>query len=227
MSDHPSPAVVGEPASQTNSAVPEQMQAARAFVDKIMERCAEDRGARAALRSGLGKPLDRVPRMHAIVAPLLPTWAMDKPDVQRAYYAAASMIALLSKDQIHTAQKRFGPDATTSGRYGQSLGHTLADAVASGTRKGLRESAAETRINLLTKQSAEGLHRHLPATIRQLQGADAPIDYARLITDLRSWRRYRGDISRRWLQDFYQTRFKADRDAAQQADTEADPAPQA
>lgn len=221
MSDHPSPA----PADQPSDAPSQQMSADRAFVATIMKRCTDDRGTRAALRSGLGKTLDRVPRMHAIVAPLLPDWTIGKADAQRAYYAVASMIALLPSDQIQGIRERFGPEGSNTGRYGQSLGHTLAEAVTSGTRKGIRESAAETRVNLLTRQSVEGLHRYLPSTIRQLQGAGVPVDYARLIKDLRNWRRYRGDISRYWLQDFYRARFKADLEAAQQADSEANAAP--
>ncbi|MET9796265.1 type I-E CRISPR-associated protein Cse2/CasB [Nocardiopsis alba] len=222
MSDHPSL----NPADQPSDAPSQQMLVDRAFVATIMKRCIDDRGARAALRSGLGKTLDRVPRMHTIVAPLLPDWTMGKPDVQRAYYTVASVIALLPSDQIQDTQEHFGPEGSNTGRYGQSLGRTLAEAVTSGTRKGIRESAAETRINLLTKQSVEGLHRHLPSTLRQLQGAGVPVDYARLIKDLRNWRRYRGDISRYWLQDFYRARFKADLEAAQQAGSEANAAPQ-
>ncbi|MFL1427487.1 MULTISPECIES: type I-E CRISPR-associated protein Cse2/CasB [unclassified Nocardiopsis] len=225
MSDHPSSVPAEQSVNRTNSVPSEQMRAVRAFVSAVMGRCADDRGARAALRSGLGKPLDRVPRMHSIVAPLLPSWVMGKADAERAYYAVASMIALLPKDEIQAAQKSLDSDGSDTDRYGQSLGSSLAEAVASGTRKGLRESAAETRINLLTKQSVEGLHRHLPATIRQLQGVGTSIDYARLVSDLLRWRHYRGDISRRWLQDFYRDRFKADRDAAQQADTETETDP--
>ncbi|WP_049573864.1 type I-E CRISPR-associated protein Cse2/CasB [Nocardiopsis sp. SBT366] len=195
--------------------------AARAFVGKIMQRCAEDRGARAALRSGLGKPPDRVPRMHRIVGPLLPDWVIQQEDVQRHYYAVASMIALLPSDQLATARKR----CDDQGLYGTSLGATLAKAVAQGTRKGIRQSAAEARITLLTKQSVEGLHRHLPSTVRQLQNAEVDIDYARLLTELRQWQRHRGGVTRRWLQDFYRARFADERQAAQQADDHTSPTP--
>ena len=45
------------------------MTQARAFVTRVEAICAGDPGARAALRSGLGKPLDEVQRMHRIVVP--------------------------------------------------------------------------------------------------------------------------------------------------------------
>lgn len=221
MSDHHGPASDTTSADRPAVGPSERTLAARSFVLKILDRCAEDRGARNALRSGSGKRLDQVPRMHRIISPLLPAWVMERPDTQRHYYAVASMIALLSSDQIASARRRFDEQS----RYGTSLGKTLADAVATGTKKGIRESSAETRITLLTKQSVEGLHRHLPSTIRQLQGADVAIDYARLLNDLNQWRRYRGDVTRRWLQDFYRTRFEADRKAAQQADDEASQTP--
>ncbi|MER5489387.1 type I-E CRISPR-associated protein Cse2/CasB, partial [Streptomyces sp. NPDC002812] len=100
-----------------------------------------------------------------------------------------------------------------------------AAAVASGGQDGMRESAAEDRLNLLTRQSINGLHRHLPAAVRQLCGKKCPPDWAQLLVDLRAWPRDRGRIGRRWLQDFYRARRAADLEAAKKADdqTEAQP----
>jgi CRISPR system Cascade subunit CasB len=82
----------------------------------------------------------------------------------------------------------------------------------------MRLSTAESRLNLLTRQSVNGLHRHLPATIGYLRGLDVPVDWARLLNDLIGWPTRSGRISRRWLQDFYWLCAQADRDKASKAD---------
>ncbi|MDC7341079.1 type I-E CRISPR-associated protein Cse2/CasB [Streptomyces lydicus] len=66
---------------------------ARQFVAAVSRSAAKDSGARAALRSGVGKGLDDVPRMHRIVAPLLPGGVLRDPEGQRAFYTVAALIA--------------------------------------------------------------------------------------------------------------------------------------
>lgn len=61
------------------------------FITSVSRRCQSDPGARSALRSGVGKDLDAVPRMHQVIAHLVPPAADDR--AQRAYYAVAAMIA--------------------------------------------------------------------------------------------------------------------------------------
>ncbi|MGW1803393.1 type I-E CRISPR-associated protein Cse2/CasB, partial [Streptomyces sp. NPDC001984] len=62
-----------------------------------------------------------------------------------------------------------------------------------------------------------GLHRHLPAAVRQLCDKKTPPDWAQLLVHLRAWPRDRKEIGRRWLQDFYRARHKAALDAAREA----------
>ncbi len=205
------------------------MTQARVFVARIEAVCAADPGARAALRSGLGKPLDEVPRMHRIVAPLLPLSVRDD-DTQRAFYTVASLIAAQKSEALRAGRIPADGSTPTDGDssaarapYGTSLGLTFAAAVSADGRNGLRENAAETRLNLLTRQSTPGLHRHLPAAVRQLCDKKTPPDWAQLLVHLRAWPRDRKEIGRRWLQDFYRARHKATLDAARQtADTTPD-----
>lgn len=108
--------------------------------------------------------------------------------------------------------------------YGTSLGVAFARAVTGGAgrEREMKQSAAETRLNLLTRQSLDGLHRHLPATVRYLQDFEATPDWAQLMTDLVDWPVLQGRIARRWLQDFYWQCAKAERDKANRTDaTEA------
>ncbi|MFF7400542.1 type I-E CRISPR-associated protein Cse2/CasB [Streptomyces murinus] len=104
-----------------------------------------------------------------------------------------------------------------------SLGASFARAViAQGGQTGVRQDTAEARLNLLTRQSLEGLHRHLPGSVRLLRAGDTDIDFAVLLADLAAWPRHSKAISRRWLQDFYRIRNSAIEAAARRHDSEDD-----
>ncbi|MFC5186062.1 type I-E CRISPR-associated protein Cse2/CasB [Actinomadura harenae] len=171
------------------------------FVDQVHELCRYP-GDRAALRTGLGRPLDRCHRMHRVIAARVPSGGMDQ---ERAYYAVAAMIAALPPHARGLAPR--------SGTQARNLGVCLAEGVGRGT---LRESSAEARLSLLTRQSIDGIHRHLPSTVRVLADSSTAIDWAQLLMDLSSWTDYRDRITRRWLQSFYRTRFRSE-------DTDAQP----
>ncbi|MCN9242707.1 type I-E CRISPR-associated protein Cse2/CasB [Streptomyces sp. RY43-2] len=198
----------------------------RKFTDAVLHMCEREPGARAALRSGVRKDLDAVPRMHRVIAHLVPTDVSD--DMQRAYYAIAAMIAeqarrqgAIADDTVDSADDEAAepsaevPPATAAtsaeesddgGRdYGTSLGVAFALAVINspGRDRQMRRGAAESRLNILCKQGVTGLHRHLPASVRYLRSLDVPVDWARLLQDLVDWRRHSGRVTRRWLQDFY------------------------
>ncbi|MCF3174860.1 type I-E CRISPR-associated protein Cse2/CasB [Streptomyces sioyaensis] len=230
---------------------------ARQFVAAVSRVAAKDSGARAALRSGVGKGLDDVPRMHRIVAPLLPGGVLRDAEGQRAFYTVAALIAAYHRHgaigpgeqarqgegdspPLAAAAVDAGPDAGAGlpsqraarraqaerqrrERFGDSLGLAYAAAVARGGRQGIRESAAETRLNLLCKQSTSGLHRHLPSAVRQLCDRNAVPDWARLLVDLRTWPEQRRRVARWWLQDYYRARAAADLAAALTADDFAAP----
>ncbi|MFI8963077.1 type I-E CRISPR-associated protein Cse2/CasB [Streptomyces sp. NPDC053493] len=215
-----------------------------AFVAWVEQLCAADPGARTALRSGLRKNLDAVPQMHRVVAPWLPTDSTPT-DTQRAYYTVASMIAaqpssafvlpnpLTDDHDQHATVDAPQPSPRGTPGFGQSLGIAFAKAVVQspGRDKTMREATAESRLNLLTRQSVPGLHRHLPAAVAYLRACDVPVDWAQLLTDLTHWRRHSGRITRRWLQDYYRLREKDNRQAAARRDEEdtqntpEDPAP--
>ncbi|MFJ6861485.1 type I-E CRISPR-associated protein Cse2/CasB [Streptomyces werraensis] len=205
-----------------------------AFTAHIEHLCRTDPGARAALRAGLRRDLDhpRTRPMHRLLTPRLPEECDDK--TAQAYYTVASLIAAqprhaFSPDQAddedtadeHRAAKQQAtqeegqPDErqTPPGPipYGSSFGATLGQAV---TAKGasMRKSAAESRINLLTRQSLRGIHLHLPAAVNQVRTTDASIDWGQLLADLIDWQYQSGRISRRWLQDFYRITAGADQD---------------
>ncbi|PBC87066.1 MULTISPECIES: type I-E CRISPR-associated protein Cse2/CasB [unclassified Streptomyces] len=230
---------------------------ARQFVAAVTRVAGKDAGARAALRSGVGKGLDDVPRMHRIVAPLLPGAVLRDSEGQRAFYTVAALIAAYHRhgaigpdeqaghqesDSARPAAaaveaepaagpgipeqrsaRRAQAEAQRRERFGDSMGQTYAAAVARGGRQGIRESAAETRLNLLCKQSASGLHRHLPSAVRQLCDRNTAPDWARLLVDLRTWPQQRKRVARWWLQDYYRARQAADLADALKADDASAP----
>lgn len=229
---------ISEPARSTDR--PARYQA---YVRWVEYTCGNDPGARTALRKGLGRGLDDiryVRGMHRLIARWLPR-GTDTPDAeQRAYYTVASLIAAqprysFAKDEPEQepsaeppedvappADPEDEPDAASPGKaYGDSLGVAFAEAVLTGGgNREMRLSTAETRLHLLTRQSLDGVHRHLPSTVRFLRDADAKIDYARLMADLADWPARQGRISRRWLQDFYSRYAKSKNEAANAADAD-------
>ncbi|MFJ8666260.1 type I-E CRISPR-associated protein Cse2/CasB [Streptomyces sp. NPDC093600] len=196
-----------------------------AFTANIERLCRTDPGAHAALRAGLRRDLNhpRARPMHRLLAARVPEECDDA--TAQAYYTVASLIAAQprhafspsqeedehSTDEPEAAQAQNlqgGGEAdkedvpSVPSPYGSSFGSTLGQAViAQGAS--LRMSAAENRINLLTRQSTRGIHLHLPAAVNQVRAAGAPIDWGQLLADLVDWPYRSGRISRRWLQDFY------------------------
>ncbi|WP_180268910.1 type I-E CRISPR-associated protein Cse2/CasB [Streptomyces sp. Ru87] len=197
----------------------EAYQHAQQFVSRVHDLC-DDPGRRAALRSGLGRPLDRCARMHAVIASHVPGHASEAR--QRAYYAVAAMIASLPPSARRGAAAA-SPSAVTDASP-RNLGRCLADGVEA---RRVRESAAEARISLLTRQSLSGLHRHLPATVRLLTSGSGDVDFAQLLLDLSYWETSRRRIGRFWLQSYYRGRMYATEKAAAQADDESQQLPQA
>jgi CRISPR system Cascade subunit CasB len=222
----------------TTAPAPSRTGLYRAFVQHIETRCAQDPGVRVALRKGLRRDLDDVRGLHRIVAAWLPDGC--PPAEERAFYAVAAMIADRPRHSFHTpADSDENPDAAapsdsqptaaavaendeptrTQRTRKDSLGASYARAVLAQAGRGLAENTAEARLNLLTRQSLPGIHRHLPGSIRHLRDAGASIDFAVLLDDLATWPYRSKTTARRWLKDYYRTRRAPLEAAAQTRDT--------
>ncbi|MFF0206452.1 type I-E CRISPR-associated protein Cse2/CasB [Streptomyces althioticus] len=216
---------------------PTRISRYRTFTRAVLTKCESDPGARSALRSGVRKDLDSVPRMHRVIAHLVPQNASE--DTQRAYYAVAAMIAeqarrggdaadAVDTAAMHEAAQAAEPAAAAKESdkerdYGTSLGTAFAMAVvrSPGHERTMRRGTAESRLNLLCKQGVTGLHRHLPASVRYLRSLNVPVDWARLLQDFTDWRRHSGRITRSWLQDFYRLLQEEERERRNVADAQA------
>ncbi|UWM49672.1 type I-E CRISPR-associated protein Cse2/CasB [Streptomyces carpaticus] len=212
------------------------------YTSWIAEKCREDPGVRKQLAGGLRLPLDhkRVQPMHRYVTRWLPKGASDEE--QRAYYTVAALIAAQPRirrgadeepvpaadsesqdpDQHADADEAAAPSTAPakSALYGQSLGTAFAHAAidAPSRERVMRTETAERTLHLLTRQSTNGLHRHLPAAVLYLRDLDVPVDWAQLLQDLIRWPTWSGRISRRWLQDFHRLRTKEEERLSEEKD---------
>ncbi|MFB7176881.1 type I-E CRISPR-associated protein Cse2/CasB [Streptomyces sp. NPDC056257] len=221
----------------------------QAFTAHMVRVAATDPGARAALRGGVRRGLNerRLREMDRLIVPWLPERGALTDDIEWAYYAVASMIGATTSRTVAAAPEEppveAGPgepapadegpqrDRGAVPRYGTSLGVAFALAVTGGRGgREMREATAESRLNLLTRQSLTGLHRHLPGSVGYLRELNVEIDWAQLLSDLSAWRGHRGRITRRWLQDYYRLRDQHKQREARQLDaageTDEEPAPE-
>ncbi|WP_338775245.1 type I-E CRISPR-associated protein Cse2/CasB [Streptomyces sp. DG1A-41] len=169
------------------------------FVAYVHRVCASTQ-TRAALRRGLGLPVERCNYVHRYLVP----WLRDHDDqhhvdVRRAYYAVASLIAARPRSARDTT-----PDdsASVSWYERSNLGASLGQAVAKGVMKA---NSAESALHLMARQSSDAIHPGLPALVRQLQSGGITLDWAVLLEDLAWWNRSRDRIATRWLESYFRT----------------------
>ncbi|MGX7829790.1 type I-E CRISPR-associated protein Cse2/CasB [Actinokineospora sp. 24-640] len=163
------------------------------FVDFIVGTARDTPGARADLRSGLGRPIDAATRVHCYLARFS---SPSSPHATAVLYTVASLIAVNLDNAI--------PERSP-GSLGASIG--LAGHLAEKTR--------EDSVHLLARQPAAQLCRALTRVVvplRQSLTKNAKIDFARLIDDAISWRTGRQRIGSQWLQDYYRTCLRVNDD---------------
>ena len=142
-------------------------------------------GALATLRRGLGRPIGAVPEMFRFVVPRLPKNL--SPWDERAYYTIASLFAL-------------HPSPGGNG----NLGYTLRELErATGQSGGEGVSSVERRLLTLLKSDTETLPEHLRQVISLASSKDLPIDWDRLLWDLKSWNYDDKRVQKRWAESFW------------------------
>ncbi|MFG2691710.1 type I-E CRISPR-associated protein Cse2/CasB [Streptomyces sp. NPDC048405] len=169
------------------------------FVAYVHQVCASPQ-ARAALRRGLGLPVQQCTYLHRYLVP----WLRDhddphQGDVRRAHYAVASLIAARPRSARDTAP---GPHTPMAWYERPNLGAALGQAVDQGVMK---ENSAESTLHLMARQSSDAIHPYLPALTRQLLAGGIPVDWAVLLEDLAWFNRSRDRIATRWLESYFRT----------------------
>ncbi|MFF3755181.1 type I-E CRISPR-associated protein Cse2/CasB [Streptomyces sp. NPDC002018] len=138
------------------------------------------------------------------------------PDVPDSRIRAAVASTATTVGQASRTGERPGPGTaaqTSETRprfsWGTSLGASLAQAVTRGGQDAVKEDGVESRLHLLVRQETDGLHRMLPAVLRQLGSAGITADYGRLLYDVRRWQYDRDATATRWLEDYYRVLRRA------------------
>lgn len=178
---------------------------------------------RSLLRHSLGNsPEEAALGVHRIVVPYLPSPPDHRTDtngyaaIERAYYTVAALIASQPRGARGQAgagdaqEAPAGQDAAQAGttgtgraeqRHWRNLGYSLAHAA----DRGGNARSLENHLQLLTRQDADGLYRHLPRLILQLRGDQVHIDWGVLIYDLTRWARTPRLVAKEWAQSYYRT----------------------
>lgn len=167
------------------------------YLESLRDR--EDRGAIAALRRGLGKPLGTVFSM----APYVEPWVSSLSDRDRkAHYLIASLFA------SHPGRRSDEHDVhTPSEATPQNLGDVFAGIVRTDIRPGERYEDAsrrtERRFVALLNADYEDLPNHLRHAVSLAKSRGVAMDYGKLLTDLRSWDSDTKWVQQRWASSFW------------------------
>lgn len=164
-----------------------------------LEALREDRGAMANLRRGLGKVPGTVAEMHPLLLPWLPS------GIPRQREDACYLLAAL-----------FGSYPSSGGQGTRTLG-------ASFRRLANRPDSAsiERRFVCLLNAHADDLPGHLRHAVSLLKSEEIPVDWRRLLTDIRHWDHPDRWVQRRWARDFWGGPSMSE-DQEQTADVAAD-----
>ena len=146
----------------------------------------KDRGALAALRRGLERSPGTAPEMHRYVA----SWADGEQSRWREdiYYMVA---ALFAYHPLHWGEERNG---------WSNLGASFAMLQRA---EGVSEEGVERRFTALLSVHVEDLHVHLRHAVSLLKSKGVPIDWVRLLDDLKYWGHEDRLIQRNWARAFW------------------------
>jgi len=134
-----------------------------------------DRGALADLRSGLGKKIGKMGRVHKYVAPYPP----EKPYDERWYYLVATLFGLFPE---HREECKFG---TAFGQLKR------------------KSDSMEARFIALLNAHPDDLGDHLRHAVSLLKSNEKPFNWFLLFKDLLLWTHPEGYTQLNWARDFY------------------------
>ena len=160
------------------------------LVNRLIELAKkQDRGALAALRSGLGKPPGAAPRMLPIVAPFL---SSDEGPATRAAFITAALFA------TH-------PEHAPIGSLGASLWRATKRESNPNGKHG--EAGVERRFAAALDAPSEDLPRHLEGIVSLCESAGVPVDWHQFYRHVRGLlgtnEHYQISIRTRWARDFW------------------------
>lgn len=168
--------------------MPEREPTIHPFVSYLISLSeAQDRGALAALRRGLGKAPASAVEMYRYVVPWLPEDASGSQEA--AYYLVASLFA-------------FHPKNCTEGNMGSHMAQ-LWDAQG-------ENDALERRFVALLSAHPEDLPYYLRQAVSQLKShEEVPINWSQLLKDLQHWDHPERFVQKQWARQFWSVRESA------------------
>lgn len=161
-----------------------------AYLEKLAK--AEDRGALAALRRGLGQPPGTIPDMFRYVVPHLPNAAYPGSWSEKTHYLIASLFAL-------------HPESSPEGNIGDHFA-ALLDPDPDNNK------ALEGRFTALLTAHPDDLHIYLRQAISFLkskeEGAKGKVNWRQLMWDVLQWTDpdRAPQIQKRWANAFWRYR---------------------
>ena len=146
---------------------------------------ADDRGALAALRRGLGQPPGTVPDMFPYVVQRLPNNAYPGSWTEKTYYLIASLYALY-------------PESTAEGNLGTHFARTL-------QHDAEKDKAVERRFTALLTAHSQDLPVYLRQAVSFLRSKEKPINWHQLMWDTLAWNNpdKAPRIQKRWATQFW------------------------
>jgi CRISPR system Cascade subunit CasB len=146
----------------------------------------EERAALATLRRSLGKPAAEAAEVHRYILPRVPKNASEWDE--DAYYLVGGLFAL---HQINWQSNAERPQATNLGASFAWLAREI------------ESDSIEKRFVALLNSHGDDLPTHLRHAVSLLKSKEIPIDWARLLRDLRGWNREDRRIQRNWARAFW------------------------
>ena len=168
-----------------------------AYLESLADR--EDRGPLAMLRRGLGKPPGTVMEMYPYVAPWVPDNAKRREE--NAYYLVAALFGLHPLNwRIDKSRPAYHPT-----NFGASYAQLKKDADGND-----RTTSAERRFVGLLNCHHDDLPDHLRHGVSLLSSRNIPVDWARLLSDLRHWDDPDRYVQRNWARSFWTSELSTD-----------------
>jgi len=163
----------------------------------------DDRGALAALRRGLGQQPGEAMELYSYVVPY--TQGLQYPSDENAYYIIASLVGLYPTPSWQRSD----------GKRLINLGASLALLREDDKTRG---DSLERRFVALLNAHADDLPQHLRQAISLLKSKDKPVNWLRLLRDLKQWDREDCRVQRLWAKGFWGEAVEDDDESATQPD---------
>jgi len=159
------------------------------YLEKLVNQ--NDRGAIANLRRGLGKPPGAVPQMDRYILKFL---SEDTLEQEEPYYLVASLFALWhqGRDKAETAE----------GNLGRSL-RELVEREKDPHKKDNLEKSIERRLVALLNSHRDDLPHHLRQILGLLRAKDVPVNWGRLLSDVKHWESDNRWVQKQWARGFW------------------------